>query len=354
MKQLKKYIVSYNSNIRNAIKKIDAGGIGFAVVLDEQENVIGVISDGDFRRAVLTGINMNDSVLKISNSNFKYLEDICSDEDKLGYLNQFGVEALPVIKDHRLIDLITHDFLQENGNRKIESQINLPVVIMAGGKGARLAPFTKVLPKPLIPIGKLSIIEIIMNNFNDYGMDNFYLTLNYKAGVIKAYLKDANIPYNIKFIDEEKELGTAGSLYDLKGIITTDFFVSNCDVIIKDNYSDIYKLHKRNNNALTVITSLQHYKIPYGVCKIENGGKLKEIQEKPEYDILINTGMYLLAPEALDYIPKNKFHHITDLIHTLMREGLKVGTYPVSEKSYVDIGQWKEYKEAVRTFIVDQ
>lgn len=353
MKNLEKYCIKHDSNIRNAIKKIDIGGIGFAVVMDDKENVIGVISDGDFRRAILKGVNLNDSVLKIMNSNFKFLEDVCLDDEKASYLRQLEVEVLPVIKEHKLIDLIIYGSSSKGRKQRKGKQINIPVVIMAGGKGARLSPFTKVLPKPLIPIGELSVIEIIMNKFHEYGMNQFYLSLNYKAGVIKAYIKEAKIPYKIDFIDEEKELGTAGSLNYLKGKIKTDFFVSNCDVIIKKNYYDIYKLHKENNNALTVITSLQHYKIPYGVCKIENGGSLKEIQEKPEYDILINTGMYLLAPESLDYIPENKFFHVTELINILLSKGLKVGTYPVSEKSYTDIGQWKEYKDAVRTFLID-
>ena len=167
--------------------------------------------------------------------------------------------------------------------------------------------------------------------------------------MIKTYFEEYEEDYNIKYIDEDKELGTAGALNYLEGKINTDFFVSNCDIIIKDDYSKIYEFHKKNKFVLTIITSLQHISIPYGVCKMENGGILKEITEKPEYDLFINTGMYILTPDVLKYIPKDEFFHIIDLIKELQKRNFKIGAYPVSEKSYVDIGQWKEYKDAIRT-----
>lgn len=349
MRNLENYIVNHKSNIRTAIKKMDIGGIGFAVVQDEHRNVVGIITDGDFRRAILNGINLNESVLKITNKKFEFLEKACTKEEGFQYIKQFGVEILPVIKNNKLIDLITGEHSNPGEEIIPENKIDLPVVIMAGGKGTRMEPFTKVIPKPLIPIGDTSILEIIMNNFSIYGMKNFYLCVNYKAGLIKAYIEDAKIKYNISYIDEDKALGTAGALHSLKGKIDNNFFVSNCDIIIKHDYSNINKFHEDGNYALTMVTSLQHYKIPYGVCKIENGGSLKEIQEKPEYDVLVNTGMYILSHEVLNNIPENKLFHLTDLINALLAKGLKVGTYPVSEKSYIDIGQWKEYKRAIKT-----
>ena len=218
---------------------------------------------------------------------------------------------------------------------------------MAGGKGTRLAPFTYILPKPLIPIGEKPVIEIIIDEYIKFGVNNFFISVNHKANMIKAYFEDINHEYSIGYVIEDKPLGTAGSLKYLEGKIDSDFFVSNCDIIIKENYNSIYDFHKKNDNILTLVSSMQHHTIPYGVCEIENGGTLKSITEKPQYDFLVNTGMYILSPEALKYIPENEFFHITHLIEKLKDDGKKVGVFPVSEKSWIDIGQWTEYKKAV-------
>ena len=349
MEEINKYIVNHNSNIKTAIKQIDIGGIGFTLVVDDDNKVIGVISDGDFRRAVLDGINLNDNVLRITNKNFKYIKHECSDQEALNYLKKYNVEFLPIIINGKLLDIITYDSLKSKETYiKHYNQIDLPVVIMAGGRGIRMDPFTRILPKPLIPIGEKTMIEIIMDNYKKYGMKNFYISINYKGKMIKTYFEEHKDDYNIRYIEEVKELGTAGALNYLNDKIQTDFFVSNCDIIIKDDYSKIYKFHKKNKFALTIVTSLQHIPIPYGVCKMENGGILKEITEKPEYDIFINTGMYILTPGVLKYITKNEFLQITDLINELQKRNFKIGAYPVSEKSYVDIGQWKDYKDVIK------
>ena len=315
MEDFQKYTANYKFSIREAIKQMDIGGAGFVIVIDDKKNVVGVISDGDFRRAVLNGIELFENVVKITNKNFKYLNKRCSKDEGLKYLNQFNVEFLPVIENNKLIDVFANYlYISDSDPVSPSHQIDLPVVIMAGGRGTRMAPVTKVLPKPLIPIGEKTIIEIIMDNYVKYGMKDFFISVNYKAKLFKAYFEETKSVYNINYIDETKELGTAGALYFLKGKMKTDFFVSKWDIIIKDDYSDIYKFHKDGDFTLTIITSLQHLKIPYGVCKIGKGGVLKEIQEKPEYDLFINTGMYVLSPEVLNYIPQNEYYHITHLL----------------------------------------
>ena len=155
---------------------------------------------------------------------------------------------------------------------------------MAGGKGKRMDPFTRILPKPLIPLGDEPIIKIIMDEFNKFGIVNFYISLNEKAKMIKAYFHDHSSPYTIQFIDEEEPLGTAGALKYLKGKLDAPFFVSNCDIVLHANYKSILDFHTKGSYALTLVASMRHFTIPYGVCDVINDGELVEIKEKPEYD----------------------------------------------------------------------
>ena len=219
---------------------------------------------------------------------------------------------------------------------------------MAGGKGTRLEPFTYIMPKPLIPIGNKPIIEIIIERFAEFGINEFYISLNYKANMIKAYFEGRPISEFLHYILEDSPLGTAGALKKLKDLIKSTFIVSNCDIIVKSDYSKIIDFHKSGKYDLTLVASMHHYTIPYGVCYVENGGDLKEISEKPEYDFLINTGMYVLEPNVIDFIPENTFYHITHLIDNLKKNNRKVGVYPVYEKSWIDVGQWEEYKNAIK------
>ena len=215
---------------------------------------------------------------------------------------------------------------------------------MAGGKGTRMKPFTNILPKPLIPVGDKSMLEVIMDEYNLYFQSKFHISVNYKANLIKAYLEDFVVMYDISYVYEQIPLGTGGALKYLEGKIKRPFFVSNCDILIKANYTDIYNDHLIKNNDITIVASLIHYKVPYGVCEIENGGELKGMVEKPEYDFLVNAGMYILNPDILKLIPENEFYNITDLIDSVKSSGGKVGVFPVSENSYSDSGQWEEYR----------
>jgi len=349
MDTLKKYIVNSNQNIRDAIKKMDKGGIGFVVCADVNDEVIGVIANGDFRRAILNGISLSDNVLKITNKNFKYLTKGYSRDDVLALFKKTTIQHIPILENSKLIEIITEeDFFGIKDEPKKEDAINLPVVIMSGGKGTRLEPLTRILPKALIPLGDKTMIEVIMDEYAKYGMCDFYVSVNHKAKMIKAYFEEQDISYKIRYISESRPLGTVGALRYLEGKIDATFFVSNCDIIIKEDYCKIYEFHKSRNYALTVVASMQHHTIPYGVCEIKNGGQLKEIKEKPEYDFLVNAGMYLLEPTVFKLIPKGEYFDMTDLIGKAQKEGLIIGVYPVSETSYLDVGQFAEYKKMVK------
>jgi len=220
-------------------------------------------------------------------------------------------------------------------------------VIMAGGRGVRMEPFTKILPKPLVPIGDTPIIELIIQRFTNVGCTDFNITLNYKSKLLKAYFEELQPDYKVYFVEEHEPLGTAGSLRLLKGKFHQPFFVTNCDTIIKADYASLNEFHHAGGYDLTLVASAKEYVIPYGTCELNGEGHLSHINEKPKYDFLVNTGLYVVNAGVLDLIPKNKFYHITHLIEDAKNKNKKVGVFPIDDDAWIDIGQWTEYKQAI-------
>lgn len=342
---MNKYTISRTSNIRDAIKKIDDNGEGLIFVVGQENKVIGVLTDGDFRRAILNGISLSEVCDQIANHDFKFIESVnLSEREVINLFLQHKIEHLPLLENGILKNLYKRKDYNLTGKVVLPKPLEeVSVVIMAGGMGTRMKPFTNIFPKPLIPIGDKSMLEVIMDEYNNYFQSAFFISVNFKANLIKAYLEEYEHLYKFSYIKEDSPLGTGGALKYLEGKIIKPFFVSNCDILIKANYIDIYKYHVDEKNDFTIVASMIHYKVPYGVCDIENGGSLIQLIEKPEYDFLVNAGMYIINPEILKYIPKDTFFNITDLIEHIKQSGGKIGVYPVSENSYYDSGQWKEY-----------
>jgi len=213
-----------------------------------------------------------------------------------------------------------------------------------------MEPFTKVLPKPLVPIHEKPIIEYIIECFTEIGCSDFHLTVNYKGKILKAYFEELQPKYDVSFVDEKEPLGTAGSLRFLDGKFNKPFFVTNCDIIIKADYTSLYEFHQKGSYDITLVASAKEYIIPYGTCELNGEGQLSHINEKPKYDFLINTGLYVLSPDILELIPKNKFYHITHLIEDAKNQGKKVGVFPIDDAAWIDVGQWAEYKKALDQF----
>ena len=350
MERLEKVFIKPDHSIKQALKQMDAMGEKTLLVVDDQAVLLGTLSDGDVRRWILKGKDLAQHVSQAMNANARFVDAHFDKESaqKLMVKNQF--QCLPVVdKNKKVIDAVWWVDLFEK-DLKRTAKFNIPVVIMAGGEGSRLAPFTKILPKPLMPIGEKPIIEIITQRFTEYGCDDFYLSLNYKANIIKAYFKDIEHSYKITYIEESKPSGTAGSLYLLKNKMKGPFFLCNCDILIEADYADILKFHGQKKNKITLVSSMKHFMVPYGVCQIENGGVLKSIREKPEYDFFVNTGMYILDKTVLNDIPQNEFYHMTDLINDYLKRGERIGVYPVSEKSWLDMGQLEVLQEMLKTF----
>ena len=352
MKNLK---ITANVSIKKALQLIKKNGAKALVVVDRNDKLIGSLSDGDIRKAILKNISLNKNIKNIFYKKPKYLVQGQYSKQSLNNLihkNNFTI--IPVIDDFKKVkEIITLQSLSKNKTKilKRKSILNkVPCIIMAGGKGTRLQPFTDVLPKPLIPIKKQTVIERIINNFTDYGVNKFLISINYKAEILKAYFKELKPKYKLKFITENKPLGTVGSLSKVSKREGKNFFITNCDTISDVNLGDMYKFHIKNNYDVTLLTSSKIHKIPYGVCHVAENGDLKNIEEKPKFNFLVNVGLYLVNNEVIDFIPKNKIFHFTDLIKVLQKKKYRIGLFPVYINNWLVVGEWDEFKKTVSFF----
>lgn len=346
----KKFIIHRNVLIKDSISLLDKAGERILFVVDDEERLFGSISDGDIRRWILSEGNMELTVENFCFTHPTYVNEAYELDEVKKNILELRISAIPVLnQDKKIVDILFWNTIFDlHEHKSFKTKLTNPVIIMAGGKGSRLDPFTRILPKPLIPIGEKAVIEIIIDKFfieND--IRNFYLTLNHKAKIIKSYFEELEPEYNVEYVVEDKPLGTAGSMKLLNKNFTEPIIVTNCDIIIDCDYASLVDFHKDKGFDLTIAASFKKYKIPYGICEIENGGELTKINEKPEYDYLVNTGMYVINPQTINLIPENKYFDMTDFIETIKNNGGKVGVYPISENSWIDTGEWSEYKKAV-------
>lgn len=348
------FLIAKSCTVKETMRQMKQIGEKVLFVIDEENKLFGAISDGDIRKWILSEGSLDEAINKVCNKNPITVTENYDIEKVKKLMLDLKIEAIPVAKDNKdIIDILVWDTVFRGEVSKHKEEIKIPVVIMAGGKGDRLDPFTKILPKPLIPIGDKPIIEIIMNKFREYGVMEFYISVNHKSKMIKSYFEEIDSIYSIKYIEEPMPLGTAGSLRLLENIIDGSFLVTNCDIIIESDYSEMIKFHNENNYDMTLVVSCKHYVIPYGVCEIVNGGMLKTIREKPAHDLLVNTGMYIMKSKLFNLIPENQFFNITDLIMKAKQSHYKIGVFPVSEKSWIDVGRWEEYHKAVKRMHIE-
>lgn len=344
-------LISYDESIKHSLSQLNKTAMKVLFVVNRERQMIGSLTDGDIRRALLNDISLESSIEGVYNTNPVYLRKGCyKDEDVKALFLDRRIEVLPIVDENFHIESTiawTDCFREKKIDKYDGAALDIPVVIMAGGKGSRLAPFTTVLPKPLIPIGDKTIIELIMDGFLEYGISNFIFTLNYRGEMIRAYFEGAEHKYPIQYVREDDFYGTAGSLALVKSGIEESFIVSNCDIIVKANYAEVLDFHRKSGASLTIISSLRHHKLPYGVVDFKAGGEVLQIKEKPEFTFPINTGVYVLEKSCLDLVPEKRVFHMTHLIEALLAAGKKVVTYPVNENEYIDIGQWDEYRDVI-------
>lgn len=346
--QLVKYAIDFQSSIHDALKQMDNSKAKLLIVLKENK-FFSIVSVGDIQRAIIADFSLDTSLEKILRPGDKI--KIAAEDDSVEQIKStmltHRIEFMPRVSDSgEVVDILFWDQLFDHKSELRQRLKDVPVVVMAGGKGTRLRPLTAVLPKPLLPIGDEPILTKIMDTFKQVGSTSFYISVNYMHEIIRAYYKlkrDDSI--SLDYVMESKPLGTAGSLTLLKDKIDSTFFVSNCDILIDQDYGEVLEYHKSNGNLITIVSALKQYSIPYGTLNVTEGGLLESLSEKPNLNYMINTGVYVIEPEALQLIPENEFFHITHLIEKAKELGNQVGVFPVSEKSWTDIGEWESYSK---------
>lgn len=335
--QIEDLLIEENATIKDAVKRLEDKRCKVVYIANDAK-LIASISDGDIRRYALEDGDMKLGVKHIANYKPRFL--LRCDKDKLNQIFENSeIYSIPIVNyNGEIVEIVFR-----NGKKVRRSYcLNCPVVMMAGGKGTRLFPYTKVLPKALIPIGEIPISERIINSFVNYGCKHFYLIVNYKKKMIQAYFEALLKTYTIEYIEEETYLGTGGGLWLLNNKVEQDFFLINCDIIIDADYEEIYSFHIKNKNYITIVAAKYKHMVPYGVISFDESGGYEKLTEKPESNCMINTGMYVVNDELIKTMPQNKVMSFPEIIEKYQVQGKKIGVYIIEESAYMDMGQLEE------------
>lgn len=336
------WCLNKEASLKQAMTLLEAKKEKILFIVDEKSALLGSLTDGDVRRFFIKGGNVDDKVIDAANHNPH--RSFCV-EEAVKEATKNALYAIPIVRESgEVIDVYCVHSSGTSNRRKL----NVPVVINAGGKGQRLEPFTRVLPKPLIPVGDIPIIEHIMQQYMFFGCDDFHVIVNYKKDLMKAYFSESETAYNLIWHDEEIPLGTGGGLSLLKGKMKETFFFTNCDILLKSDYESILAFHKKNHNVVTIVCANKHLVVPYGVIEIDAQNSIVEMKEKPELSYLVNTGVYVVEPEVIDEMEYNAYADFPDVIEKIRRAGKKVSVYSVDESEWLDMGQIPEL-EKMRT-----
>ena len=345
---IKRRKTGLETSLLEAMKLMDEQKVKTLFVFSN-EHFEGIVTIGDIQRAIINNVTLTEPISHILSKDKIYGYVTEAEADIREKMRRMRAEVMPILDEKgELFDVRLWSDLFRTEAEQTRENINLPVVIMAGGLGTRLKPLTNIIPKPLIPINEKTILETILGQFKAIGCTKYYLSVNYKREIIEYYLQNLEEKYDVTFLKEDKPLGTIGSVSLLKGKIDKPFFVSNCDIIIDQDYRDVYDYHRNNKNDITIVTAIKSFHIPYGVIETGENGLMKGISEKPDMSYMINTGVYILEPQLINEIPTDTFYHITDLIEKVREKGGRIGCFPVSEKSWTDIGDWNEYLKTIR------
>ena len=351
---MKSLLIKPNANLKEALKQLTKTGEKCLVVVGKKNRLLGTLSDGDLRNAILKGKFHKDKINEFyqKKSTFLRKENFSLSQAKNVFLKK-RIDVIPIVDESkRVVDVVTFEnIFNKNKKNKHSKNSSKTVVIMAGGKGTRLEPFTNVLPKPLVPINEKPVIEHIIEKFAKSNVTNIFITLNYKSKILRAFFQEMKPNYKLSFIEEPKPLGTVGGLSLLVGKVKKPFLVTSCDTIININFDNLMNFHISNRNDVTLVVSSKEYIIPYGTCTLNKKGNLKNIIEKPKLDFFVNIGLYVINPNLLKLIPKNKAYDMPDLIQLVKRRKKQIGVYPVDDESWIDVGQWSEYHKAIEKLI---
>ena len=339
MDNIQDFIGRDTLSVSEAMQKIDKNTFGILFIVDNDGILSGCVTDGDIRRYLLSGGQMSGTVLDAVNKNPKLAKS--DDEARILYHKKNYI-VIPVVDEcGKILSL----YSGEGKKIKPKKSLNVPVVINAGGKGTRLEPYTKVLPKPLIPVGELPIIEHIIREYQSYYCNKFHIIVNYKKELMKAYFKDNENNYDITWYDEDEPLGTGGGLSLLKGKIHETFFFANCDALLVANYESMLKFHKEQGNVITMICAYKNINIPYGVVEMGENGVIESMKEKPLMSFLTNTGIYIVEPEVISEMEDGVSIGFPDIVEQQRQKGRRVAVFPVSENDWMDMGQLPELEK---------
>lgn len=338
-KDLKKFTISPNLQIKKSLNVLNDSGVQAILVVDESNQFRGIVTDGDVRRYLIKDGDFDSQISNILNK--ECIISNSMDEIKLNQIfSENNINHIPIVNDNNhLIGLALRSKLT---NKKIDKKIS--IVVMAGGKGSRLAPLTNIIPKPLIPIGYSTIAEKIFDTFVNQNFNDFKLIINYKKELIKSYFKEIDHQYHLKFLEETKFLGTVGGIKEFSEEFSDNFFLTNCDVVSDVDYHKFLEDHLNKNSYLSILGFKKSTKVPYGVLELDNDSMVTALTEKPDQTHIIMTGIYILNKKALEFIPENEEFGMDQLIDCLIKNNKTVSSF-IIEDGWYDMGQFSEYKK---------
>ncbi len=352
---MKNYFIKSHSTIEKALELFTKTGLNTLIVVNNRNIFLGTLSNGDVRKGILNSMKLSTTIDKLYNKNSTYftLDNFVENEVRKVFIKK-KFDIIPIINNKnkvvkvlKLLEFLKDKKRNRSNYKKTNNNLkNINTVIMAGGLGTRMIPFTEVLPKPLIPIQGKPVINHIIENFMEYGLKKLWLTINFKGQLLKSYLNETKYAKNISYYEEKKQLGTVGALKNIQKKLSKVFILTNCDTIIDTDYAEILSFHKKNKYDLTIVVALKDFNIPYGVCKLDENDNFLNLEEKPNIQMLVNSGMYILNNEVINLIPTSRFD-MNNLLTKLKSTNKKIGVYPVPAGAWIDVGNWTEYQKVL-------
>ncbi|WP_462111238.1 nucleotidyltransferase family protein [Campylobacter concisus] len=340
MKNIEVIKLKQNATIKEALEIIDSGAMQIALVVDDNDKLIGTLTDGDIRRGILRGLDLDSSIETIVFKEPAVAKISSTKEEILKLALSRKLHQIPIVDDNGIV--LDLKEIEELVEPKIKTN---RVILMVGGLGTRLRPLTQDTPKPMLKVGNKPILQTIVERFAEYGFVNITMCVNFNASIIRDYFSDGKeFSVNIDYVLEQKRMGTAGALSLLKERPSEPFFVMNGDLLTNVNFEHIFNYHVLNKATATMCVREYDYEVPYGVVKM-NDNKIIEIAEKPVQKFFVSAGIYMLSPEILDLIPKNDFYDMPTLFEKLIRLSKNVISFPIREY-WLDIGRMEEYQRA--------
>lgn len=345
---IKRHLVRQSATIREVADIINREKTGFALVVDSEGVLVGTVTDGDLRRAYLAGRNLNDPIPSIMCTRPITVPVGISHSDAALIAARHRIHHIPAVDGSgKPVDIVRLETVADNFPTAFKT-----AVIMAGGEGRRLRPYTEHVPKPMLPVQGKPILEHIVGAVKASGVERVFISVNYRAEVISEYFGDGSkFGIAIEYLHEKDKLGTAGSLSLLKDLPDQTILVTNGDVLTKMSYGSLFAFHKKHRGVMTVATTEYRVNVPFGTLQIANQFLL-EIVEKPDVRFQCNAGVYALDPEVLQYIPANTFYDMTTLMTDLVHNGLPVGVFPVHEH-WMDVGRKEDLAKATELDLSD-